>query len=241
MSILDHKLLLLLINLFFLFIYFCWAPRECKNTCNVLRTKEICLPQSLKDHLIYRSYTGSCRSIFSFMSILYFPLSFSIHRDIYCYCCCLVSKSCLTVCYPRDCSTPASLSFTVSWVFFNSMSTESVIRSNHLILCHPHLLLPSIFPSIRVFSNGSALCISWPSCEVSASVSVLPMNIHSCFPLTLTGLISLQAYINTHTHTHTHTHIYMYVCIYIYMYICVYIYICIYVYIYIYIYIYIQV
>ena len=63
--------------------------------------------------------------------------------------------------------------------------------SNYLILCHPLLLPPSIFPSIRVFSNESALHIRWQSIGVSASASVLPMNIQDWFPLGLTGLISL--------------------------------------------------
>ena len=58
------------------------------------------------------------------------------------------------------------------------------------ILFWPLLLLPSVFPSIRVFSNELALCIRWPKYWVSASVSVLPMNIHGWFPLGLTGLIS---------------------------------------------------
>jgi len=52
-----------------------------------------------------------------------------------------------------------------------------MMPSNHLILCHPLLLLPSIFPSIRVFSNELILHIRWPSTGVSASASVLPMNI----------------------------------------------------------------
>ena len=64
--------------------------------------------------------------------------------------------------------------------------------SSHLILCHYLLLLPSIFPSIRVFSNESALRIRWPSIGVSASTSVLSMNIQDWFPLGLTGWISLQ-------------------------------------------------
>ena len=67
--------------------------------------------------------------------------------------------------------------------------------SNHLILCHPLLLLPSIFPNIRVFSNESVLCISI-GCEsigVSASVSVLPMNIQDRSPLGWTGWLSLQS------------------------------------------------
>ena len=59
-------------------------------------------------------------------------------------------------------STQASLSITSSWSLLRLMSIESVIPSNHLILCHPLLLLPSIFPSIRVFSNESALHIRWP-------------------------------------------------------------------------------
>ena len=57
------------------------------------------------------------------------------------------------------------------------LSIESVMPSNHLILCRPLLLLPSVFPSIRVFSSESALRIRWPRIEVSASASVLSMNI----------------------------------------------------------------
>ena len=56
----------------------------------------------------------------------------------------------------------ASLSFTITWSLLKLMSIVSVMPSNHLILCHPLLLLPSIFPSIRVFSNESAVCIRWP-------------------------------------------------------------------------------
>ena len=61
------------------------------------------------------------------------------------------------------------------------MSIESMMPSNHLILCHPLLLLPSIFPSIRVFSNESALRIRWPKYAVSTAASVLPMNIRTDF------------------------------------------------------------
>ena len=56
----------------------------------------------------------------------------------------------------------ASVSFTISWSLLKLMSIESVMPSNHLILCHPLLLLPSVFPRIRVFSNVSALLIKWP-------------------------------------------------------------------------------
>ena len=55
-----------------------------------------------------------------------------------------------------------SLTFTISWGLLKLMSIESVMPPNHLILCHPVLLLPSVFSSIWVFSNESALCIRWP-------------------------------------------------------------------------------
>jgi len=76
-----------------------------------------------------------------------------------------VALSCLTLFDPMGCS------------LLKLMSIESVMPSNHLILCCPLLLLPSIFPSIRVFSNESVLCIRWPNIGVSVSASVLPMNI----------------------------------------------------------------
>ena len=69
----------------------------------------------------------------------------------------------------------ASLSFTISWSFLKCMSIESVMPSNHLILCHPLLLLPSIFPSIRVFFNDSALCIRWPK-YWNFSFNISPSN-----------------------------------------------------------------
>ena len=75
-----------------------------------------------------------------------------------------------------------SLSFTISWSLLKFMSTESVILSNHVILCHPLLLLPSVFPSIRVFSNELAHHISQPKYW---SFSVSPSNEYS-------GLISFR-------------------------------------------------
>ena len=74
--------------------------------------------------------------------------------------CCSVTQSRPTLGNPMDCQ--ASLSFTISRSLLKLMSIESVMPSNHLILCHPLPLLPSIFPSIRVFSNELALCIRWP-------------------------------------------------------------------------------
>ena len=84
----------------------------------------------------------------------------------------------------------APLSFTICWSLLKLMSIESVMSSNSLVLC-PLLLLPSVFPSIRVFSNESALRIMGQS--IGASASILPMNIEDWLPLGLTGLISLQS------------------------------------------------
>ena len=89
---------------------------------------------------------------------------------------------------PWTAARQASLSITNSWSLLKAMSIESVMPSNHLILCCLHFLLPSIFPSIRVISNESAL----QSIGVSASTSELPMNIQDWFPLGWTGLIAWQ-------------------------------------------------
>ena len=81
----------------------------------------------------------------------------------------------------------ASLSITNFWSLLKLMSIKLVMPSNHLILCRSLLLLPSISPSIRVFSNESVLHIRWPSTGISALASVLPVNIQDWFPLGLTG------------------------------------------------------
>ena len=93
---------------------------------------------------------------------------------------------------PWTAALQASLSITNSWSLLKLTSIESVMPSNHLIFCRP-LLLPSIFPSIRVFpvtqffaSGGQSIGVS-----VSASASVLPMNIQDWFPLGLTSWVSL--------------------------------------------------
>jgi len=85
---------------------------------------------------------------------------------------------------PWTAACQASLSITNSRSLPKPMSIESVMPSNHLILCHPLLLLPSIFPSIRVFSNESALHIRWPKYG-SFSFNISPSNEHS-------GLISFR-------------------------------------------------
>ena len=75
-------------------------------------------------------------------------------------CCCSVTQSCSTLCNPMDYSMPGFPVLHHLRSLFKLMSTESVMLSNHFIFCHPLLLLLSIFPSIRVFSNESALHIS---------------------------------------------------------------------------------
>ena len=86
----------------------------------------------------------------------------------------------------------ASLSFTNSWSLLKLMSIESVMPSSHLILCRPVLLLPSIFPSIRVFSNESVLHIRWPKDWVF-SFSISPSNEYSGFISFMKGWLDLLA------------------------------------------------
>ena len=94
-----------------------------------------------------------------------------------------VAQFCLTLWDPMDCPCQASLSITNSRSFLRLMSIESVMPSNHLIFCHSLLLLPSTFPSIRVFLNESALCIRWP--KHWSFIFISPSNEYS-------GLISFR-------------------------------------------------
>ena len=93
---------------------------------------------------------------------------------------------------PWTTARQSPMSFTVSQSLLTFMSIEFVVLSNHLILCHTHLLSPSIFTSIMFFSSEWALLIMWPK-YWSFSFSSWPSTEYSgCFPLGLTGLISLQ-------------------------------------------------
>ena len=93
---------------------------------------------------------------------------------------------------PWTAAHQASLSFTISLSLLKLMLIELAMPSNHVILCCPLLFLPSVFPSIRVFSSVSRLFASGgQSIRASASGSVLPMNIQGWFSLGLTGLTSL--------------------------------------------------
>ena len=100
-----------------------------------------------------------------------------------CYCC-SVTKSWSTLCDPMAIALQASLSFTISQSLLKFMSLESVMLSNHLSLCRPRLLLPSVSPSIRIFSSESALCIRGPK-YWSFSFRISPSN--EC-----SGLISFR-------------------------------------------------
>ena len=93
---------------------------------------------------------------------------------------------------PWTAACQASLSITNSWSLLKLMSIESVMPYSHLILCHPLLLLASIFPSNRVFSMRQFFASGGQHIGVSASASVLPMNIQDWFPWGLTGWIPLQ-------------------------------------------------
>ena len=92
---------------------------------------------------------------------------------------------------PGTAACQASLTITNSWSLLKLMSIESEMPSNHLILCHPLLPL-SMFPRIRVFSNGSVFRIRWPK-YWSFSFNISPSNIQDWFPLGWTGWISLQS------------------------------------------------
>ena len=98
--------------------------------------------------------------------------------------CCSITKSWTTLCDPMDCNMPGSPVLHYLTEFAQTHVHQVGDASNHLILCHPLLFPPSIFPSIRVSSNESVLCIRWPK-YWSFSFSIRPPNEHS-------GLISFR-------------------------------------------------
>ena len=120
-----------------------------------------------------------------------------------CCCCCALAKLYSTLCDTRTIARQASLSSAISQNLLKLMSIESVMPSNRLILCRPLLLLPSIFPSIKVFSSESALRIRWPK-YWSLSFSISPFNEYSglissrtdCFDLlTVQRTVLLNSYL----------------------------------------------
>ena len=105
-----------------------------------------------------------------------------------------MAQLCPTLRDPWTTACQASLSIINSRSLLKLISIESVMQPNHLILCFPLLLLPSVFPSIRVFSNESALCISWPK-YWSFSFNISPSNEHSgliSFRMDLLNLLAVQ-------------------------------------------------
>ena len=117
----------------------------------------------------YTTYysTGLCSNVTSIYKKVAFITCYSLlmfhflHTTFHC-CCCSVTQSCPTLCDHMDCSTSGFSVFHKLLELTQLMPIELVMPSNLLILCHPLLLLLSIFSSIRVFSNASALCIRWP-------------------------------------------------------------------------------
>ena len=106
-------------------------------------------------------------------------------------CCCSIANSCPTLCDPVDCSTPGLPVLHYLPEFSQTHVHWVVMPYDHLILCRPLLLLPSIFPSIRDFIVSWLFASGGQSIEASVLASVLPMNIQGWFPLKWTGLISL--------------------------------------------------
>ena len=142
--------------------------RICFNrykTCPPASPRETCALQNFegwKPNILERSELASLHPYLSSCTLIT-PRS-------HC-CCCSVAKSCPALWTPWTAACQASLSFAISQSLLKLMSIESVMLSNHLILCCPLLLLPLIFQSIRVFSSESALCIRWPEYRSSASAS----------------------------------------------------------------------
>ena len=116
-----------------------------------------------------------------------------------------VIQSCPTLCNARDCSMPVSLFITNSQSLLKLISIESVMPSDHCILCHPFLLPPSIFSSIRVFSNESVLPIRWPK-YWSFSFSISPSNEYSglfSFRIDWLDLLAIEGTLKSHLQLHS--------------------------------------
>ena len=104
---------------------------------------------------VFSPYPHMCFLCVSILVSLPFLIRAPVFKKKNC-CCYSVTRSCLNV-IPSTAACQASLSFTISWSLLKLMSTESVMPSNHLVLCCPLLLLPSVFPSIRLFISGGQI------------------------------------------------------------------------------------
>ena len=153
--------------------------------------------------------------------MFYFAYYFQFFKDLLDFCSeqiivlgtiyCPVAQSGPTLCIfetPWTAACQASLSFSISWSLLKLMSIKSVMPSNHLILCHPILLLPSILPSIRVFSNDSVLHIRWPK-YWSFSFSISSSNEYSeliSFRINWFDLLAVQGALRVFSNTTTQKH-----------------------------------
>ena len=120
------------------------------------------------------------------------------------HCCCSVSQLCPTLSTPCTVAQQATPSFTISQSFPKFICIALVMPSNHLILCRPLLLPPSVFPSIRVFSNESVLCIRWPK-YWSFSFSISTSNEYSgliSFRIDWLDLLGVRIFSNTTVQKH---------------------------------------
>ena len=124
-----------------------------------------------KSHCKFISYFQSLRS----QQQVTFGKDLKYTHTAYGIYCCSVSQSCLTLYYPMDCSMKGFPVLYISWNLFKLTSIKSMMPSKHLIPCHPLLLLSSIFPTIRVFSNESALHIRLPKYQ-SFNLSISSSN-----------------------------------------------------------------
>jgi len=148
--------------------------------------------------LIYMYYVFYFYTLFHYRSLQdidYISLCYTVGPcwlSILCICCCSVAKSCSTFCSPMDCSTPGFpvLHYLPEFAQILVHCVGVAVQPSHPL--SPLLLLPSIFPSVRVVSNNCLFPSGGQSIWASTSASVLSMNIQGWFPLGLIGLIFLQ-------------------------------------------------
>ena len=180
---LDALLFLFGTSLFFHVQFFCmWLS----NFPNIIYWRDCpfsMIYSWLFCHKLFYIYVG----FISGFSLLFQGLCVCFYINtlqFYILCCCSVTQFCPTLCNPMDCSTLGFPVLHISWSLLKLMSIETVMPSNYLVICCPLFLLPSVFPSIRVFSNKSFLLIRWPKCW-SFSFSISPSSEYS-------GLISFR-------------------------------------------------
>ena len=170
------------IHIHLIFTYFAqtlYVPSSSKHSIFILFYSFVFLDSTYKwDYAVYVFVWLTSFSIILFRCKHAITNGKTINCEYVCVCVCVciqltsVAWSCPTLCDPMDIACQSSLSITNSWSLLKLMSIESVMPSNHLILCCLLLLWPSIFPSNRVFTNESVIHIRWPKyCSLSFSIS----------------------------------------------------------------------